>query len=142
MITRPRLIALVITLSAVILATCLWVNEGPLWRLVMLKTSSYEGTEMTHQIRGWIIANRWTGLIIKSVDYYVETGFIATTRDWVGSVIQVTYYTPDGVVSGQEMYYAQGSGEKKLGSTASPPWRWEAKDQNEPTAPWWTGKDL
>ncbi len=107
----------------------------------MLKKSMYEVNEMTYRIRGWTIANRWTGLMRESVDYYVETGFIATVREWVGSGIRVTYYTPEGVVSGQEIYDAQSLRDRRLAATPSPPWWWGVKDQTEPTAPWWNEKD-
>ena len=44
--TRPRLLALLVIVGAILvvvwLFVTLWVNEGPLWRVVMLKEIFHE----------------------------------------------------------------------------------------------------
>ena len=61
---RARPIAVVV-LSAIVLAAVgvsysLWRNEGPLWRLVMLKRVSYKATDHGHPIVGWYTVRRWS----------------------------------------------------------------------------------
>ena len=56
---RVRFIAIVIALAVVGLVASLWVNEEPLWRLVMTKRIEYEtGYETADNVRGWYTERR------------------------------------------------------------------------------------
>ncbi len=140
MTTRVRLIALAIVMSAVALVTCLWVNEGPLWRWVMLKTLDYESSFDGFASRGEMIHNRWTHYVYgKFVSYYVKTGFVSMMDDRRGGQICLTQYNVDGAVVYQS--HATKRDGTDLVSKRSPPWWWGVKDQTEPTAPWWGRND-
>ena len=39
--TRPRLLLAVVLSAVVVLCVALWVGEGPLWRIVMLREIHY-----------------------------------------------------------------------------------------------------
>ena len=131
-LTRPRL-ALLVTVGAILvmvgLCVSLWVNEGPLCRLVMTRTSRFELQGYGgHAVVGWRRDNRWNGQALKSVAYYTESGFKAfETHFRKGS----TYWTPHGRLSSQ--LFQQGIKD-------DPSWRWGVTDQTEPTMPGWKPK--
>ena len=146
---RGRL-ALVLILTAVaILCTSLWVQEGPLWRWVMLKRVPFETLLPTsfegHERVGWVTVKRWSSLETErfkqpifhgpAVLYYRENGFKAAEGEAKNGVfIRTTLWDIDGTVRIQDESDEQGM---PIEGRASPPWHWGVTDQTEPTAPWW-----
>ena len=86
-LTRPRLALLVIVAAAVVLclSLCLslWVNEGPLWQIVLTRTVRQETVYRfsaarvrgSHQVARWTLSSEreWRDMHY----WYVETGFKA-----------------------------------------------------------------
>jgi len=131
---RARFIAVVIALAVVALCVSLWVNEGPLWRLVFMKKVQYESSASGHLLRGWKIEYRIGGLSIfpqEAQNWYVETGYKGHHWLKVDRTYRVTYWNLDGTVAKQELLAT--SPETKT----TPPWWWGVQDQTKPTAPWW-----
>ena len=63
--------AVIIAFAAVTLGVYLWVNEGPVWRLVMTK-------RVYDEDHGWVTFQRWTDPLVPhgpSVSWWTETGF-------------------------------------------------------------------
>ena len=56
---RSRLALLVIVAAVAVLCLSLWVNEGPLWQMVMLRTICFESAMDGHAVRGWVTVYRW-----------------------------------------------------------------------------------
>ena len=138
---RGRLVLVIILVAVAALVTALWVNEGPLWRLVMLKRLPLEfSTAEGHKVRGWGMIKRsdsesygW------SVMWYVESGYRAIIVFYVDGVPDrgVTWDV-EGKVTEQVTTPEEGSG--VWAANESAPWWWGVTDQTKPTAPWW-GKE-
>ena len=127
---RSRLVLVVILVAVTALCVSLWVGEGPLWRLVMLKRIYTDrfGADGS-PVRGWYIVKRWPGEDPspgrKTIFYYRETGFIETEveKSEVGA-IHVTEYSLDGSVRVQHWGEPLHFGFPKT----SPPWLWDVAD--------------
>ena len=138
---RTRFIAIVLLLAVIILFTGLWVNEGPLWRLVMLKQVPFEsvqvgmwGESTEYQVRGWETIWRWKKNRHGSlVAYYVENGFKAIEEVYENGEVRITRWRNDGRLMDQEMRNFEKSDE----DDTTGPWLWGKSDQTKPTAPWW-----
>ncbi len=135
---RRRLLVLTVIVVAVTVVRLLylyfWMNEGPLWRLVIVKETvlvvKYESLG-PHEIRVHLFENRWTGKPLQrlQVGYYVENGFKAL--EVIPDVGRDTAWNYDGTVKFQ----------KRPGVLKdSPPWWFGVTDQTEPTALWWNKK--
>ena len=140
--TRSRLLLAIILLTVAVLCVSLWVGEGPLWRLVMLKqeTFQYAADATPHplpnsELRGWTQRSRWAGKVLRDVAYYVESGFRAFDIDYRRGW---TAWEPVGKVRSQSYYIfnAEGGNNGQV-PIEGPPWLWGVTDQTEPTAPWW-----
>ena len=155
---RSRLLLVVILVAVAALVGSLWVGEGPLWRMVMLKRvplpylletgqpSAPVGVIADHQ-RGWMKVRRWSDPPVshgRAIAYWISTGFKAhecEVRD--GVLLRATTWTPDGAVQTQirqiddEGHFLPADAEL---DRDSPPWWWGVTDETEPTAPWW-GKE-
>ncbi len=145
---RSRLALVLILLAVAGLVTSLWVGEGPLWRLVMLKrvpVSKYYPFARTpsferHPVRGWMTVRRWGRDGSSSamptpygnaVGYYTESGFKAVEWHHTKNESRGTYWNPEGIIFRQRR-----EGEESQMRLA-PPWSWDMTNQTEPTAPWW-----
>ena len=133
---RVRIIAIVIALAVVTLCTSLWVNEGPLWRMVMFRKTEWPPHLYMvdpEKSRGWFTAKRWTQPPLphgQAKVWYVQKGFKAAEYEYEnGAIMRVTLWRRDGSVLLQQS--------PDLGTIDSPPWLWGVTDQTEPTAPWW-----
>ena len=103
---RARLIAtvmaIVIALALVAVCYSFWRNEGPLWRLVMLKRASTLGVRDGHRFRGWSTVRRWSDQPINgpSVSWYTENGYkseeVVIVED---AVAEITVWAFDGRVA-------------------------------------------
>ncbi len=139
---RSRLVLVVILVAVAVLLGSLWVGEGPLWRLVMLRDSIYEGTRDGHAVVGHDTIYRFTGELHGDsaaywAAYYQENGFKALEEHRDGEVMnKTTMWGFDGRVKTQ-IRFPEG---KPVETKDAPPWWWGVQDQTEPTAPWW-GKE-
>lgn len=145
---RSRLLLVVIVIAVAVLSVSLWVGEGPLWRLVMLRTVPFQDTWGENKVRGWRTYKRWHEYDGKGkgprgdlLAWYVETGFKAAEGEDVNEVGGwVTTWEPDGTVRNQMRFVlkkATPMPRRKADMKSSPPWWWGVTDQTEPTAPWW-----
>ena len=151
---RSHLVLGVLLVGVVVLCISLWVNEGPLWRLVMLKKIPYhkmgpmdfEG----HVLRCEMMVNRWTHASPRwpIVYYYLDTGCKAIEKHEEGEFLKETYWNYDGSVRAQILSQIVDKEGVAVGKVAlgkinkrTPPWLWGVKDQTEPSAPWWHEKD-
>ena len=142
---RGRFIAIVIALAVVTLCVSLWVNEGPIWWLVMTKKvpiphiprslvpSSPININTQYQ-RGWMTVKRWTHPQVVhgiAVAYWISNGLKSFECEIEqGIPIRTTCWRLDGSVQTQARHQP---GENK----DSPPWWWPVEDQTKPMAPWW-----
>ena len=115
--TRPRLLLAVILTAVVVLCVCLWVSEGPLWRLVMLKTVSASNQFLGHEVRFWNRVNRWNEKPHgPEISHYVETGMKSSEALWHnGAPLELTHWNFDGTVK------LQVSDDE---AKTIPPWWW------------------
>ncbi len=117
---RSRLVLVVILIGPAVLVTALWVNEGPLWRLIMTKRVHFEG----HPLNGWYTVKRWTQPPLKhgpKVLYFVETGLLRAKlvfRD--GKCFQTTFWLFDGKVD-MQLRFEDGT-DQTLEIKNVPPW--------------------
>ena len=150
---RPLLLLVIIFVAITALFVSLWVGEGPLWRMVMLKEpwsifTVNEGPEY-FQTEGYVPVTRWpmTRWPIERriryvhgsfVTWHPSTGFKAVQAvcDYGSSVRQTIWY-PDGRVLMQSRGH---KGDADYEEMKSPPWWWGVQDQTEPTSPRW-GKE-
>ena len=131
---RSRLALVVILVAGNVLFVALWVGEGPLWRLVMLKVVPIENPTMN--TRGWATVTRWRDNEFhrRAVVWDVNTG-LRCEESWFfhGTLVSRTTWDHDGSIFRQDS-------DLEPEPWYEPPWRWGATDQTEPTAPWW-GKE-
>ena len=119
---RPKLIAIV--LLACIVGVCTsWVDEGPLWRWVMIRREEVKYRLGGHPVRGWRRVHRWTGQKLELEIHYVGNGFLAG-RTYLTGPLLAAGWRYNGRVR-MRSYRAFG-----------PPFE-DVPDQTEPTAPWW-----
>ncbi len=141
---RSHLVLAGILVAVVALCVSLWVNKGPLWRLVMLKTRHQESSFKGLATRVELTINRWTGDPYgKYVSYYVNTGFICWMQYRRDGQIRMTYYNKvDGTVMLQVHATIGAEWVNSVGETLEPrhPWLWGIRDQSEPTG-WWISRD-
>ncbi len=140
-------------MSAAALLICLWINEGPLWRLLLTKMvplseigQGLKQIQYGHETRGWVRVKR-TPTVVKQrsylvphgefVSYYVENGYKASEGKLFGWDLETTQWAFDGTVK----YQVRARGDNPQITKHSPPWLWGVTDQTEPTAPWWNEKD-
>ena len=147
---RPRLLLAVILLAVITLLAALWVNEGPLWRWVMLEKVMIQSparylprnSPWTKRVAGFKSINRWTKTEHGRLVFFdLESGRQVQEQVWSkGSCIRITKWSPRGTL------YMQSRTRNEFGetipaeTTTSPPWWWGVENQTEPTAPWW-GKE-
>ena len=143
---RSKIIVLVLLVCIGGVCVTLWVDEGPLWRVVMLKTVIWEaplelsGGWLT---RGFSTTLRWGSVPVRSVyeerAWYVNNGFLCLETHRSNEVhVFITQWRPDGTIERQ--CQVQVVDPLKASRIATgPPWRWGMTDQTEPTAPWWNG---
>ena len=106
-----------------------WDNDGPTY--------------------GRRVIKRWSkpvGLVKhgKEVMYFAESGFLATEGQFEnGNMVSQTRWNLDGSINEQcrnGKFMVTGAGGTRTDvaeSKRSPPWWWDAKPQERPTAPWW-----
>ena len=77
----------------------LWVNEGPLWRMVMTKKIQTHFGMDDQQTTGWVTVKRWVlqhGVQVPhgpGIDYYSKTGRKAIQVTSVnGEMVRCTWY--------------------------------------------------
>ena len=128
---RSRLLLVVIVVAVAAFVPALWVNEGPLWRWVMLIEKPYHGNSSGHETRGAVFRHRWSSEIFFAHSYYVESGYLAFVRRKVGNETHTTNWSLDGRVFKQWIFGLS------VQERCEPPWLWGVTDQTEPTAPWW-----
>ena len=156
-----------VLVAVVVLCVSLWVNKGPLWRLVMLKKIPMHegqfGSGDGHPSRGWVMVIRGRKRSqYQCFAYFVENGF-KSLETKPGNLLIETHWKFDGTISYQQRIVdkpldqlpppvlrnhrgqaAQAAGRttlKMIEIKNSPPWWWPVDDQTEPTAPWWNEKD-
>ena len=144
---RSRLVLALILVAVVVLVVFLWVDEGPLWRWVVLTTVESQGS--------WLVGDEptlshfvWQKLSTVRRDsgashgtttyWYVGNGFKAGLEIYDNAVMmRSTRWSFDGHVQSQSLRLPKNG---LLHSRFYPPWLWGVTDQTEPTAPWW-GKE-
>ena len=133
---RARFIAVFIALAVVALCVSLWVNEGPLWRMVMLETVDYT-TPGKFVVRGTVkrwgkykgnthgcqVIWHWNGLKARQGE----------TLNGLGDGV-VTYWSQDGRIVKQERYVI---GRGLVETKKETPWWDGVTDQTEPNDPQW-----
>ena len=150
---RGRLALAIVAIAGVALCVSLWVNEGPLYWLVMTKKEystqdSYsDKTGEPHPVQFDVSMTRWTKPGIrhgKVVGYYLENGFKAGQVEFrMGRQTSATCWNFDGTVWFQtgelleKTYPPSEQHSRPRQKKWSPPWLWGVTDQTEPTAPWW-----
>ncbi len=166
---RSHLVLAVLLVAVVALCVSGWVNEGPLWGLVMtknilvdgatgfeaadiipisfgtpvvLRPSSYPMRLFEHPVYGWYKVKRWarsSGPVGRSTLYF-QNGLKAVEYQFEdGILLRCTHWNFDGTVLLQRVNYYSIDGTIK--ERTAPPWLWDVTDQTEPTAPWWNEKD-
>ncbi len=161
---RSHLVLAVVLVAVVVLCVSGWVNEGPLWRVVMLekipldvyysRDGKFSGLlnlmererlneegELLHEIIvddhavcGWATVKRWT-------DPPVQHGNLVCYIGENGFKAKEEEYKDGDATKGTEWNF-DGTVSRQIRSPwgrgrTSPPWWWGVKDQTEPTAPWW-----
>ena len=99
---RLLVLAGIVVAVVVVLYVRFWVNEGPLWRWVIVKETVLVVKYASlgpHEISVHIFENRWTGKPLRrlQVGYYVENGFKALEATGDGT----TFWNYDGTVKHQ-----------------------------------------
>ncbi len=84
-VMKRHLIAAGIVVAVVAMVVPLWVNEGPLWRLVMLERVCFEDLEVG--ARGWSEGTRWgkkddPPRVGRSVAYWITSGYKCRENWW------------------------------------------------------------
>ena len=157
---RSRLVLAVILVAVAALVTSLWVNEGPLWRIVMLKRVAYEKEPVeigilpfvSTEVRriGWRTVKRWSDpplLHGQSVLYYDNSGYRVKAEETEyrdGKEIGSTRWTMFGTVLSQRRIgedrqrqqlttrvFSIPNSSKVVEYKDSPPWWWGVEDQTE-----------
>ena len=139
MLTLARLVLALVLAAAATLCVHLWVNEGPLWRMVMVQRTGIVREYKGHGVRGWKTKHRWGNDHASEVTWYVETGmklFEGTYED--GILSTGTYWKLDGEIDHQHAQWRWPGDEREM--RTSPPCCWGVTVQTDPTAPWW-GKE-
>ncbi len=133
---RGPLVQVGILIAVVALCVSVWVNEGPLWRVVMTKKYLRElVTHSGHPLKGWGWFTKKGAPRSTEVMYFVENGYVYRLSHRRDSVGRTTTWNFDGTVQYQSRSSADGTEQNR-----SPPWWWGVEDQTEPTAPWWNEK--
>ncbi len=133
------MVAVVVALAVVsVLVVCvsLWVNEGPMWRWVILETRFLQYEVGEDSIEGYSTWRRWGRYAGHKhgheVHYFASNGYMKFVNMFRnGAWLSHTEWREDGTVKRQFRTLPDGSSELRN----SPPW-WETP-QTEPTAPWW-----
>ena len=133
---RATLVLWIVVVAIALVTTSLWLNEGPLWRWVILKRvdEEYSDPVTGHVLRGWQIRLRFRDLSYwrEAKMWYVKNGYLA--QDWhKGFESRVTSWNLDGTVRNQVIHRPDDPTTLKK----TPPWLWGVTAQTEPTAPWW-----
>ena len=116
---RGRFIAVVLLFGVATLGTFLWVDEGPLWRVVNLKKHHYEfGKDgLEHPRRGWVTVIRGsTNKCGPGIVYFAENGLKALEVEFNmdGALVKQTSWNFDGTVQFQRS--------DDMNSKTEPPW--------------------
>ena len=122
-VKRSYIAIVVILTLAIALCTSLWVNEGPLWRLLITKKIPLELiTGNGHPLRGWVTVLRRLSSACygPEVLYFVENGLLYRVVDWGSHHQKGTTWSFDGTVQNQ-WHVAEG----KIKHNTSPPWWWD-----------------
>ncbi len=148
---RSHLVLAVILVAVVVLCVCLWVNDGPLWRLVMLTREPVDAANGDgHRVVGWLNVNRRSGDPHGLLYYYAETGmkyveaaiknditWRATIWDINGKVVSQRFIHPRNIdLDPSSLKFVMS----EIKTKTSPPWWFCVTDQTEPSAPWWNEK--
>ena len=141
---RGRLVAIIIALAVVALFTSLWVNEGPMWRLVMLEKKPMESglVRGSHSVLRW--RNSYDEVLHGHlVVWYLSNGMMSVDAYFKRNRIhRFTSWYPDGRVEmqmrgGLDLSWLDRDDLSEDYKKTSPPWWWQVADQTEPSAPWW-----
>ena len=147
-----------------VIALCIsfWVNEGPLWRSVMLKQISlkaiapyYQTPEAPlHVVHGFATVRRWSRsdppipgqsywlFVFAPTEpygiqrmWYVENGFLASEYEWGRNKVGriLILKATEWSFNGTIMLQIGEIRSRKESS----PWWWDVQDQTEPTDPQW-----
>ena len=132
---QSRLLGVAILLAVTALPTALWVEEGPLWRMVMLETTEFTSPGKVAERR---TVKRWGKHKGRAHGRRVLShwnGFKAQQTELVNGSVDgvVTFWSQDGRVVKQERYVIG----RFVETTKGPPWMDGVTDQTKPTAPWW-----
>ena len=159
---RGRIVAIVITLAVVALCTSLWVNEGPLWRLVSLRkiwipaTTGFDTDilpirfgfdtpadayivrqeQFDIPVTGWYMVRRWSdsSISVGKAQLFYESGVLAAAYEHKNGFLQKrTYWNPDGALRFQ--------GRPAPGRYALLPGAigFMAQEEERHFPPWWWG---
>ena len=98
---RSRLLLVVILVAGSALVTALWVNQGPLWRWVMLERKPVKVFEririQRYPVRGWKTVHRFKGGLHGLHATWYLNGFLAREVVYEESqIIRQTAWNPDG----------------------------------------------
>ena len=137
---RSRLVLVVILIAVAALSGSLWVNEGPLWRIVMLKEMDALSVFPVQGVVGVYIPPRGVSTVLRWTDpprahgrtewFYPSNGFKMREIEYrYGLVRKWTEWNSDGSVAKQ--FRPETKGKSGL------PWWWGVAPQTKPTAPWW-----
>ena len=158
-----RAILVVIALAVVALCISLWVNEGPLWRLVMLRTVCYDDgsvrwrcpvrrfTEPAEVFIESRVLLEWIGFSMSTTGAGTLQKFPGTPHGefvswWPDGLLREKGNHDEGEPNGKwTIWYASGKVQVQhdyLRGTiqdhrTSPPWWDGVTDQTEPTDPRW-----
>ena len=151
---RGFLLLTLILLAVAALLVSLWVNQGPLWRWVVLETHVHHSPRDGNAIRWVTTRSRWSkgkvGCAFRhSVGYYVQTGTKAGELRYDGdeNLVLSTRWNFDGSIESQHrnMSLGQVSAGNYIWSGGErqrePPWWNGVTEQTEPSMPEWMKAD-
>ena len=133
---KRRLVLLAVLVAAIATCVSLWVNEGPLWRWVMLERVPLHFTLGNDHLVGWQSVKRWgenAGELHGRVLWYKSGGLKAVEAEDSDEYLTVTGWYKDGAVE----FQMRGHLPDDVETRTSPPWLWGVKNQTEPSAPSW-----
>ena len=137
---QSRLVLVIILVAVAALATSLWVNEGPLWRILctrIVPIPASHGWRLAsldppisvnpERLRGWMSVERWSEPPVpwgRAVAYHLRTGYKAAEWDLRGNrTVSLSVWNEDGMLI-------------RDFTTLFPTQRDVVTDQARPTAPW------
>ena len=147
---RSRVLLVIILVAVAVLCYfvfhSLWVNEGPLWRIVMLKEIDASVFDPVQGFVGAYIPRRGISIVLRWTDppkahgrtewFYVSNGFKAQEVEYrYGLAGKSTVWSPDGRVGVQSR---PDSRRNRREHKTSAPWWWGVTDRKRRDKPAWS----